>query len=76
MNTVTLVEMLTPRQIEVVLLIGGEGLSYKAAAARMENKITKTRAGRTPPKISHRTVRQYAHNATDQLASMEVRGHP
>ena len=55
-----LVAVLTPRQIEVLLLIGGEGLTYKAAAARMENKLIKARAGMRQRKISHRTVRQYA----------------
>ena len=48
-----LVAVLTPRQIEVLLLIGGEGLTYKAAAARMENKLIKARAGMRQRKISH-----------------------
>ena len=64
-----LVAVLTPRQIEVVLLIGGEGLTYKAAAARMENRLIKARAGRTQPKISHHTVRQYATDVRDIIGS-------
>ena len=64
-----LVAMLTPRYIEVVILIGGKGLTYKAAASRMENKIIKVRAGRSQPKISHGTVRQYAKEIRDIIGS-------
>ena len=64
-----LVALLTPRQIEVVLLIGGEGLTYKAAAGRMDNKLFKARFGRKHPKISHRTVRQYAKEIRDIIGS-------
>ena len=64
-----LVALLTPRQLEVVILIGGRGLSYKAAASQMENKLIKARAGRGQPKISHRTVRQYAREIRDIISS-------
>lgn len=64
-----LVAILTPRQLEVVILIGGRGLSYKAAAARMVNKLIKERAGRGQPKISYRTVRQYATEIRDLIGS-------
>ena len=64
-----LVAILTPRQLEVLILIGGQGLSYKSAASRMVNKLIKKRVGLDQPKISYRTVRQYATEIRDIIGS-------
>ncbi len=48
------VELLTPRQLEVLIVIGRERLSYKRAATQLEHRFDKGRG------ISYQTVRQYA----------------
>ena len=56
---------LTARQVEVVLLIGRDGLSYKAAAQQLGNKLARVRDGMRPPTLSHHTVRRYANEIRD-----------
>ncbi len=52
---------LTPRQREVVELIGGEGLSYPEAAARLGHY---REGGRT---IQPESVRKYANDIRDRM---------
>ena len=56
---------LTERQLDVVLLIGRDGLSYKAAAILLSNRLVRARAGATVPHLSHHTVRVYANEIRD-----------
>lgn len=54
------VRSLSPRYREVVVLVGGERLSYKAAAKRLANLHRQDEAN-----ISHHTVRQYSREIRD-----------
>ena len=54
---------LTPREREVVLLIGGMGLSYRAAARHMGHWFQGKRT------ISEGTVRQYAVRIAKKVGS-------
>lgn len=60
---------LPPRHVQVVVLVGGRGLSYKAAAAQMQNKNVRVRGDQEPPQISFRTVETYAATVRDKLGS-------
>ena len=64
-----IVERLTPRQLEVVLLLGRDKLNYKTAATRMRNKLVRTKRGQEAPSISYRTVRHYACEIRDLMES-------
>ncbi len=65
MGDIVEVVRLTPRKLEVVLLLGRDGLKYKEAAAQMTNRIMRVRKGTEPPPISHHTVRRYAIEIRD-----------
>ncbi len=56
---------LTERMLDVVLLIGRDGLAYKDAAMLMDNQIVRTREGVPAPHLSHHTVRRYAKDIRD-----------
>jgi hypothetical protein len=58
---------LTSRQVEVVLLIGRDGLSYKTAALALSNQQVRAREGVRPPHLSHHTVRRYANEIRDLM---------
>lgn len=60
-----LVEQLTERQREVVVLIGRHNLSYKGAAQRLQNKHRNEKG----VAISPRTVRQYATEIRDAMGT-------
>ncbi len=65
---------LTPRQIDVVILIGRDDLRYQAAAAKMRNRgmrWTETEFDDLPT-ISPRTVQQYAAEIRDLIGSDDV----
>lgn len=53
---------LTPRMIQVIILVGRDRLSYKAVAKRLERK-------NGDGKISHRTVEKYAEEIRDMIQS-------
>lgn len=53
---------LTPRMIEVIILVGRDRLAYKAVAKRLERK-------NGDGKISHRTVEKYAEEIRDMIQS-------
>ncbi len=55
---------MTSRQWEVAVLVGCHRLSYKAAGARLQNRLE---ADGTP--LSPRTVRQYATEVRDAMGS-------
>ena len=59
---------LTPREREVVLLIGRDLLSYKAAAKRLVNR-NQSRFGREARSISWRSVERYATRIRDRVGS-------
>ena len=59
---------LTPRQREVVILIGKHRLSYKAAAKQLENLLS-CDPGQCGDHISWHTVRQYAVQIRDLMGS-------
>jgi len=59
---------ITGRQLDVILLIGRDALSYKAAAVRLSNKLIRVRNGIPPPHLSHHTVRRYANELRDLFA--------
>lgn len=54
---------LTPRMIEVIILVGRDRLSYKAVAKQLERKQHGN------GKISHRTVEKYAEEIRDMIQS-------
>jgi len=58
-----LVSRLTPRQREVVILVGRHRLSYKGAARRLENRY------REGEHLTPQTVRQYANQIRDAMES-------
>ena len=55
----------TDRQLDVIFLIGRDGLSYKAAAVGLSNQLVRVRNGIPPPHLSHHTVRRYANEIRD-----------
>ncbi len=55
---------LTPRQLQVVLLLGPGKKTYKAAAREMKNQNLQ-RLGERAPSISWRTVEQHAREVRD-----------
>ena len=56
---------LTERMLEVVLLMGRDGLGYKDVAVRLSNRIIRARKGVPLPHLSHHTVRKYARDIRD-----------
>lgn len=56
---------LTERMLDVVLLMGRDGLGYKDVAVRLSNRIIRRREGVPPPHLSHHTVRRYASDIRD-----------
>lgn len=72
-TTVTVSE-LTPRQLDVVVLIGRDDLSYQAAARMLRNRNLRRMADRLDelPTISPRTVQQYASEVRDLIGSTDV----
>lgn len=65
---------LTPRQLDVLILIGRDDLSYAAAARQMRNRNLRRMADRLDelPTISPRTVQQYAAELRDLIGSTDV----
>jgi len=55
---------LTPRQRQVVALVGGGQLSYKAAAARMKHRYART----ADQSVTAGTVKQYATQVRERMA--------
>lgn len=58
---------ITGRDLDVILLIGRDLLSYKAAAVLLPNKLIRVRGGEDPPHVSHHTVRRYATEIRDRF---------
>lgn len=58
-------EDLTPRQLEVLLLVGRDGLRYKEAARRLPNLNAWGKMRRAGVTVSWRTVKHYATEIRD-----------
>ncbi len=65
---------LTPRQLDVVVLIGRDDLSYQAAARQMRNRNLRRMADSLDelPTVSPRTVEQYACQVRDAIGSTDI----
>ena len=61
------VASLTERHRDVVLFLGRDGLSYKAAAMKMLNQNVRVRDGVPPLCLSHHTVRRYANQIREMV---------
>lgn len=58
---------ITERQVDVLRLIGRDGLTYKAAALQLSNRQVRLRDGAPPPHLSHHTVRRYANEIREMF---------
>ena len=64
---------LTERMLDVILLVGRDNLTYKAAAVRLSNRIIRRREGVPTPHLSHHTVRRYATEIRDLFELGDLR---